>query len=267
MSGRVYLVGAGPGAPDLLTLRAERLLKRADVVFHDALVHPDTVALAARAVRICVGKRHGQRSASQPAINRALVRAARHQALVVRLKGGDPLLFGRAHEEIAALEAAGVAWEVVPGVTAAFAAAAQIGAPLTRRGQARSLTLVTPALGRGEPRADWVRSVLGADGAAIYMGLGEAGRVAEALLSHGLAPATPVAIVEDASLPQSQVLRGTLAGLHRLAAGWRHGPAIILIGAMLSEDLPAQWAEDAASQREAQGPRRRTAFAARLGTG
>ena len=134
MSGVVYLVGAGPGAPDLLTLRAARLLERADIVFHDALVHPDTLALATRAVRIAVGKRCGKHATAQRFINKQLVDAAGKHAVVVRLKGGDPMLFGRAHEEIGALEAAGVPYEIVPGVTAALAATADLGISLTQRG-------------------------------------------------------------------------------------------------------------------------------------
>ena len=126
-SGKVYLVGAGPGAPDLLTLRAARLLERADIVFYDALVHPDTIALAANARKIAVGKRCGKHSTAQQFINKRLVDAAAVHSVVVRLKGGDPMLFGRAQEEIAALEAAGVRYEVVPGITAALAASAEIG--------------------------------------------------------------------------------------------------------------------------------------------
>src|SRR6185503_4560703 len=124
--GKVYLVGAGPGAPDLITLRAARLLEAADVVLFDALVHPDTVALARHARKVNVGKRYGKVSTEQRFINRALIEAARTHATVVRLKGGDPMLFGRAQEEIDALAAAGIECEVVPGVTAALAAAASL---------------------------------------------------------------------------------------------------------------------------------------------
>ena len=171
----VYLVGAGPGAPDLLTLRAARLLARADIVFHDALVHPDTLALAARAEKIAVGKRCGKHSTAQRFINKRLVDAARTHRVVVRLKGGDPMLFGRAQEEIAALEAAGIACEVVPGITAALAAAAALGTSLTQRGIARSVAFVTPRVGEGERRRATGRDgFAGADAGAIYMGVGEA---------------------------------------------------------------------------------------------
>src|SRR5580704_15674283 len=142
MNGTVYLVGAGPGAPDLLTLRAAKLLAAADIVFHDALVHPQTIALAVRAERIAVGKRCGKHSTAQKFINKRLVDAAQRHAVVVRLKGGDPMLFGRAQEEIAALAAAGIRCEVVPGVTAALAASAELGIALTQRGLARSIAFV-----------------------------------------------------------------------------------------------------------------------------
>src|SRR2546429_4390936 len=130
--GKVYLVGAGPGAPDLLTLRAAEILKRAELVFHDALVHPQTLALAARARKILVGKRSGRHSTVQSFINKRLVDAAGKHAVVVRLKGGDPMLFGRAQEEIDALRKAGIEFESVPGATAAPAAIANLAEPLTR---------------------------------------------------------------------------------------------------------------------------------------
>ena len=155
MSGTVYLVGAGPGAPDLLTLRAAGLLARADIVFHDALVHPETLALARRAERFAVGKRCGRHSTAQRFINKRLVDAAAGTTCVVRLKGGDPMLFGRAQDEIAALEAAHVRYEVVPGVTAALAAAAQIGTSLTQRGRVRTFALATPRSGDDENASNW----------------------------------------------------------------------------------------------------------------
>jgi uroporphyrin-III C-methyltransferase len=172
--GTVYLVGAGPGAPDLLTLRAAEVLKRADIVFHDALVHPEVLAIAARARKVPVGKRCGRHATAQQFINKRLVDAARAHRVVVRLKGGDPTLFGRAQEEITALGAAGVPCEIVPGVTAALAAAAEAGVSLTQRGLARSVVLVTPRVGRGEAPSDWAKSAAGADTAVIYMGAGEA---------------------------------------------------------------------------------------------
>ena len=230
-TGTVYLVGAGPGAPDLLTLRAARLLAVADVVFHDALVHPDTLALAARAQTIAVGKRCGKHTTAQRFINKRLVDAARRHPVVVRLKGGDPMLFGRAQEEIAALTAAGVRYEVVPGVTAALAASAELGVSLTQRGVARSVALVTPRVGRGERASEWAASVAASDAAAVYMAAGQATEVAAALIAAGKSPATPVAVVENASLPDRCVRYGTLATLPSIARTGIRGPALILLGA------------------------------------
>ena len=229
MSGVVYLIGAGPGAPDLLTLRAAKLLEKANIVFHDALVHPETIALAARAEKIAVGKRCGKHSTAQKFINKRLINAAKAHAVVVRLKGGDPMLFGRAQEEIAALEAAGVRYEVVPGVTAALAASAELGISLTQRGVARSVAFVTPRVGEGEAPSEWVRSVVAADAAAIYMGAGHAEAIAAALIAAGKPPTTPIAIVESASLAESHRVFTTLALLPRLASQFS-GPAVILIG-------------------------------------
>jgi uroporphyrin-III C-methyltransferase len=230
MTGIVYLVGAGPGAPDLLTLRAAKLLARADIVFHDALVHPDTLALAARAEKIAVGKRCGRHSTVQKFINKRLVDAAHTHDVVVRLKGGDPMLFGRAQEEIAALEAAGICYEIVPGITAALAASAELGISLTQRGVARSVALVTPRVGDGEAPSDWVQSVVAADTAAIYMGAGQAEAIAAALIAAGKSPAFPIAVVENASLPDARTLYTTLGALPALARRDPAGPATILIG-------------------------------------
>jgi uroporphyrin-III C-methyltransferase len=231
MTGTVYLVGAGPGAPDLLTLRAAKLLGEADIVLYDALIHPDTVALASRAEKILVGKRCGKHSTAQQFINKRLVDAARRHRIVVRLKGGDPMLFGRAQEEIAALVAAGIDFEVVPGVTAALAASAEIGIALTQRGHARSIAFATPRVGAGERPSDWARSLGAADVGAIYMGAGQAAAITAALLAAGKSGATPVAVVENASLPSACVHYTTLAGLPALVDSGGAGPALILIGA------------------------------------
>ena len=229
MSGIVYLVGAGPGAPDLLTLRAARILAEADVVFYDALVHPATIALATGAEKIAVGKRCGKQATAQKFINKRLVDAARAHAVVVRLKGGDPMLFGRAQEEIAALEAAGIRHEIVPGVTAALAAAAELATSLTQRGLARSVAFATPRVAEGEAPSDWARSIATADAGAIYMGVGQAEQISAALLAAGKPPATPIAIVENASLAGSRKVFATLASLPKLASRFS-GPAVILIG-------------------------------------
>ncbi len=230
MSGTVYLVGAGPGAPDLLTVRAVRLLERADIVFHDALVHPETIALATRAEHIAVGKRCGKHSTAQRFINKRLIDAAQRHAVVVRLKGGDPMLFGRAQEEIDALREAGIAVEVVPGVTSALAASAELGASLTQRGVSRSVVFVTPRVGDDERASSWVDAAVAADTAVIYMGRGEAAAITSALIAHGRAPHTPVAIVESASLPHSARYIGQLAELPALAALTGDGPTMIILG-------------------------------------
>ncbi|MGZ8230185.1 MAG: uroporphyrinogen-III C-methyltransferase [Burkholderiales bacterium] len=235
MTGKVYLVGAGPGAPDLLTLRAASLLQRAEIVFYDALVHPETLALAAGAAHVPVGKRSGRHSTAQRFINKRLVDAACKHAVVVRLKGGDPMLFGRAHEEISALKAAGIAFEVVPGVTAASAASAELGVSLTRRGVARSVVFLTPRVGAGEKPNDWARAAASADTAVIYMGAGEAQAIASALLAQGVPATTSVVVVESASLAECRRFRMTLSDLPRLADVALQGPATILIGEIYAD--------------------------------
>ncbi len=239
MAGTVYLVGAGPGAPDLLTLRAARLLEHADIVFYDALVHPEILALAERAKKIAVGKRGGRHSTAQRFINKRLVDAAQKHAVVVRLKGGDPLLFGRAQEEIDELNAAGIRFELVPGITAALAASAAVGTSMTRRGLSRNVALVTPRTGAGEEAHDWAQTVLAADTCAIYMGVGEAAAIAATLIARGTSPDLPVVIVENASLPDERRLTMRLAGLESAASLGIAGPAIILMGEVYAQALPA----------------------------
>ena len=229
-SGRVYLVGAGPGATDLITLRAARLLESADIVFYDALVHPDTVALAAHAKKVAVGKRCSQLSTNQRFINRNLIEAAAKYQTVVRLKGGDPMVFGRAQEEIDALKAAGIEYEVVPGITAALAASAQLGVSLTRRGVARTLTLATPRIGEEESETEWADSVVAADSAVLYMAGQQASLMAATLIAKGKSAATPVAIVENASLPEERHFFTTLAKLQRGEGPSLSGPAVLCVG-------------------------------------
>jgi len=227
---KVYLVGAGPGAPDLLTIRAARLLETADIVLHDALVHADTLALAKRARFIDVGKRYGKVSTEQRFIIRALVEAARAHQNVVRLKGGDPMIFGRAQEEIDALREAGIEVEVVPGVTAALAAAATLQTSLTRRGVARSVAFLTPRVGRDETSSEWLPAALGADSAVLYMAAGASQSIAESLIAAGKPAATPVALVESATLPQERRVFLTLADLAREALPRAEGPVVVMVG-------------------------------------
>lgn len=235
----VYLVGAGPGAPDLLTLRAARLLERADIVFYDALVHPEVIALAVHAEKVAVGKRCGKHSTAQKFINKRLVDATKKYPCIVRIKGGDPMLFGRAQEELEALHAAGIEVEVVPGITAALAASAQIGVSLTRRGLSRNITFVTPRVGEMERASDWVAAALHADTAAIYMGAGEAERITATLIERGRDADTPVALIESASLPDARVSYARLDELPVLASRSGGGPAVILLGEVLREKLAA----------------------------
>ena len=235
MTGTVYIVGAGPGAPDLLTLRALRTLERADVVFHDALVPEDIVCLAVRAIKVPVGKRGGGLSTAQHFINKRLVDATRKHGVVVRLKGGDPTLFGRAHEEISYLTKHRIRFEIVPGITAALAASAELGVSLTRRGLSRSVALLTTRTGAGERPNEWLGAALAADSVAIYMGAGEARRIARDLLAAGKPPASAVAVIENASLPDRVVNFGSLQDLEAVAARGTAGPSLVLIGEVLRD--------------------------------
>jgi len=242
MSGTVYLVGAGPGAADLLTLRAARLLERADVVFHDALVPQEILLLASKARKIEVGKRSGRLSTAQNFINKRLADAARKHKVVVRLKGGDPMLFGRAHEEIAYLKEKRIRVQVVPGVTAALAAAAEMAVSLTRRGLSRSVVFLTPRSGAGERPNEWVKAALAADTVAIYMGAGEARAISRALIAAGKPATTPLVVVENASLPEARRNFGTLGSLKSVAAAGSGGPALILLGEVYRDSaIIAAW--------------------------
>ena len=256
--GKVYLVGAGPGAPDLLTLRAARLLEKADIVFYDALVHADTVALAVNAKKIGVGKRVGQVSTDQRFINRNLVEAASHYQTVVRLKGGDPMIFGRAQEEIDALADAGIAFEVVPGITAALAASAQLGISLTRRGVARSVTFATPRIGPNEVQSDWLTSAAAADSTVLYMAAGQAPQIALALIAAGKAATTPVAIVENATLENERRIFTNLSGLTASALKL-DGPAVLCIGDVFAVPAVATAREEHAAVTQESTTQRRLA--------
>lgn len=234
-AGTVYLVGAGPGAPDLLTLRAADLLCRADIVFHDALVHPGTLALAEKAEKVAVGKRCGRHSTVQRFINKRLIEAAHKYAVVVRLKGGDPMLFGRAQEEVDALIAAGIPFAVVPGITAALAASAELGVSLTQRGIARSVVLATPRVGVDEQPGDWSAGIHAGNTVAVYMGAGKAGEIVEKLLSRGIVRTTPVVIIENATLPERRETWCTVGTLTQAARQSIEGPTLIIIGRVLDK--------------------------------
>jgi uroporphyrin-III C-methyltransferase len=224
--GKVYLVGAGPGAADLITVRGARLLGEAEVVLYDALVTPEMLALCPQAELIAVGKRSGQRSTAQTVINEKLVECARRYQRVVRLKGGDPMLFGRADEELRALEEAGVTVEVVPGITTAVAAAAATLQPLTKRGVARSVAFFTSSTAPDQPEHPALPET---DTLVQYMGGREAAGTAERLLAEGRRSDLPVVVVENCSRADQRVRRLTLADLaHGLDVA--HGPVLVMIG-------------------------------------
>lgn len=236
--GKVFLIGAGPGAADLITVRGARLLAQADAVLYDALVTDEMLALCPQAVKIPVGKRCGQKSATQLFINRMLVNSARKYPLVVRLKGGDPMLFGRADEELRALEEAGISYEVVPGITAALAAASAVGVPLTKRGVARSVAFFTSSTA---PNEAGQTSLPDCDTLVQYMGGREAALTAQRLLDQGRSLRTPVIVVENASLPEQRIHHTDLRALKQgLPAAT--GPVLVMIGEALASRNVAQHA-------------------------
>jgi len=226
-AGVVWLVGAGPGDPDLLTVKALRLLQGADVVVHDRLAPQAILDLASPAARmIDVGKRKSHHTLPQGDINQLLVALAREGLTVVRLKGGDPFMFGRGGEELAVLREAGVEAHVVPGVTAALAA----GLPLTHRGLAQAVTFVTGhAATDAEPDLDWVSLAKSNQTVVVYMGLSTAPKIAANLMAAGRAGSTPVVVIENASLAHERRLATTLSDLGAGAAGL-DGPALLVIG-------------------------------------
>lgn len=229
--GVIWLVGAGPGDPDLLTVKALKVLQRADVVVHDGLVSDAILSLSpASARRISVAKRKSRHSYSQDEINRMLVAFAGEGLTVVRLKGGDPFIFGRGGEELEAAREAGVECHVVPGVTAALAAAADAGAPLTHRGSAQAVTFVTGHAAKGgEPDLDWASLARANHTVVIYMGLSMATPIAARLMAAGRAGSTPALIVENASRADERRIVTTLAGLADEAAALS-GPALLIVG-------------------------------------
>jgi uroporphyrin-III C-methyltransferase/precorrin-2 dehydrogenase/sirohydrochlorin ferrochelatase len=231
-AGRVILLGAGPGDPELLTLKARKLLDEADVILYDRLVDRRILELARReALFVDVGKRPGAAAVQQADIGHLMTTHARSGALVVRLKSGDPAIFGRADEEIAACQEAGVAIEIVPGVTAASAAAAALGCSLTRRGHNSVFTLLTARDAEGLAEHDWKRLAANPTGIAVYMGVEAAKFVQGRLMLHGADRAQPVSIVENASRPDQKIVQGRLDELSDLIASKAiKGPAVILIG-------------------------------------
>ncbi len=224
--GKVYLIGAGPGAQDLITLRGARLLAQADVVLHDALVTAEMLELCPQAHKILVGKRCGQLSTAQAFINKQMIDNALKFPLVVRLKGGDPMLFGRADEELRALEEAGIEVEVVPGITTALAAAAATKQPLTKRGVSRSVAFFTSSTA---PEHGDQPAIPDSDTLVQYMGGREAIVTAQRMLDQGRRADTPVVVIENCSRPDQRILRLTLATLAQ-GLGPAHGPVLVMLG-------------------------------------
>lgn len=230
--GKVWLVGAGPGDPELLTRKAERVLKSARVVLYDHLVGDGVIELLPSAARrIYVGKQEGLHTLPQEQINELLVRTALEGEDVVRLKGGDPYIFGRGGEEALALARAGIAFEVIPGITSAQGMAACTGMPLTHRECASAVVLATGHGKEGEPDMDWAALARPRQTVVIYMGVRSLERICTELTAHGLPASTPAAIVERATTPQQRVLRAELAALPALATAQQvRPPALIVIG-------------------------------------
>jgi uroporphyrin-III C-methyltransferase len=229
--GEVWLVGAGPGDPDLLTRKAERLIAAASVVFVDALVGPGVIALVPPHVRVVgVGKRSGRHSKAQENINDLIVAAALAGERVVRLKGGDPSVFGRSAEEIEACRAHGISVQVCPGITAASAAVARAGVSLTLRGFARRVLFVTAHARAGEPLdLDWAALADPQATLAVYMGKAAAAEVTEKLIAHGLPGGTPVLVAANASLPDEQLVRTRLDLLPLASRVIPEGAAAVLL--------------------------------------
>ncbi len=230
--GRVYLVGAGPGDPDLLTLRAARLLAQADVVVYDNLVSPDVMDLVApSAQRIYAGKQRDHHSMPQEAINALLLRLARQGRHVVRLKGGDPFIFGRGGEEMQVLAEAGIAVEVVPGITAACGVSCYAGIPLTHRDYAQACVFVTGHLQDGTTGLDWAALARPRQTLVIYMGLGALDEICTQLVAHGMSADMPAAVVEKGTTLDQRVVTGDLRNLaSRVAASGLESPCLIIVG-------------------------------------
>jgi uroporphyrin-III C-methyltransferase len=233
---KVYLIGAGPGAADLITVRGARILAQADVVLYDALVTNEMLDLCPQAEKISVGKRSGQRSTAQTAINQLLVDCAQKYKLIVRLKGGDPMLFGRADEELSTLEAHGIQVEIVPGITTALAAAAVTQQPLTKRGIARSVAFFTSSTAPNHPEE---LTLPDCDTLIQYMGGREAIITSQKLLEQGRSPDLPVVIVENCSRDNQRILRMTLRELEQ-GLGNCEGPVLVMIGDALAERSTAK---------------------------
>jgi uroporphyrin-III C-methyltransferase len=240
LPGKVYLAGAGPGSAKLLTVRALEVLREADLVLHDDLVSADVLAcIPARTAVQTVGKRCGQKKTTQGEINRRMIRAARGGKTVVRLKGGDPLIFGRTHEEIAALRQAGIAFEIIPGITAAAAAAAAAQIPLTERNAASKLVFVSNHPSTDKLRRDWHTSVTRDATVVFYMPGSDFTALIAELAASGLGEHAPCLLVSNAARPEQRMLRTTLGALERVPAG--AAPSLLIVGSAVAEARAEEW--------------------------
>lgn len=241
--GEVYLVGAGPGDPDLLTFRALRLMQKADVVVYDALVSKTIVDMSRRdAERIYVGKKRNDHTLPQEEINLLLVRLAKEGKRVLRLKGGDPFIFGRGGEEIETLAAQGIPFQVVPGITAASGVASYAGIPLTHRDHAQSCVFVTGHLKDGSMNLDWAQLARPHQTVVVYMGLRGLDQLCAKLIEHGLPSSTPIAIVQHGTQPTQRVIIGTLQTLPAIAAREKPvAPTLIIVGGVVTLREKLAW--------------------------
>lgn len=264
--GSVALVGAGPGDPGLLTVRGRARLRRADVVVYDRLIHPRLLELAPPgALRIFAGKASDVHLLAQDLINELLIAHARRGRRVVRLKGGDPFVLGRGGEESEALAAAGIPFEVVPGVSAAIAVPAYAGIPVTHRGISSSFAVVTGHEDRGKtaPRVDWARLATSVDTLVVLMGRRSLGRITRSLIAHGRSPGTPVALVRCGTTDEQQTLVGTLADITGKAdAAALEPPVVAVIGEVVALRRQLRWFDTPAGARR----RARARRVARAGT-
>jgi len=240
--GKVYLVGAGPGDPELLTLRALKLLRMADVIVYDQLVNPALLDHATpAAMKVFVGKHAGRHCIAQEEINKALIDYARMGYDVVRLKGGDPFVFGRGGEEAEALAEAGIHFEIVPGVSSAIAVPAYAGIPLTHRKYASSFAVVTGHEARkANSSVDWAKLATAVDTLVILMGLGNLGLIVTKLIAHGRSPQTPVAVIQQGTTSEQESVIATLETIVEKSSHLK-APALIVVGAIVELSRDLQW--------------------------